>query len=166
MCLCVCVCVCVCVLSHSVVSHSLLCHELSSTRRLCPRHFPSKNTGAGCHFLIQGISSNQGSNWIHVSCDSLPLHHLGSWNIQYVFHKCMLIFLLNSNIWKQKKKKKIWVHFIRNLSDTKILLESQYGHFPTFLRNNVHGSSNSSFLLLHWNHLSSYDPIMREEGKY
>ena len=45
--------------------------------------FPSKNTGAGYHFLLQGIIPIQGSNpdllglllW---QADSLPLSHLGS----------------------------------------------------------------------------------------
>ena len=36
---------------------------------LCPWNFPSKNTGVGCHFLLQGIFPNQGSNLIiYVSC--------------------------------------------------------------------------------------------------
>ena len=29
---------------------------------LCPRDFPGKNTGGGCHFLLQGIFPTQGSN--------------------------------------------------------------------------------------------------------
>ena len=33
-----------------------------TTRILCPWHFPSKSTGVGCHFLLQGISWTQGSN--------------------------------------------------------------------------------------------------------
>ena len=43
--------------------------------------FPSKNTGVGCHFLLQGIFLTQGSNprllrvW-HWQADSLPLCHL------------------------------------------------------------------------------------------
>ena len=28
----------------------------------CPWDFPGKNTGVGCHFLLQGIFQNQGSN--------------------------------------------------------------------------------------------------------
>ena len=31
-------------------------------RFLCPRDFPGKNTGVGCHFLLQGIFMTQGSN--------------------------------------------------------------------------------------------------------
>ena len=29
---------------------------------LCPWDFPGKSTGAGCHFLLQGIFPAQGSN--------------------------------------------------------------------------------------------------------
>ena len=29
---------------------------------LCPWDFPGKNTGVGCHFLLQGIFPAQGSN--------------------------------------------------------------------------------------------------------
>ena len=46
-----------------------------------PWDFPGENTGVGCHFLLQGIFSTQGSNphllrvW-HWQADSLPLCHL------------------------------------------------------------------------------------------
>ena len=44
---------------------------------------PGKNTGVGCHFLVQGISPTQGSNpsllhYLHWEADSLPLQHLES----------------------------------------------------------------------------------------
>ena len=71
------------VLNHSVVSDSLRSHGLQPARFLCPWNFPSKNTGTGCHFLLQGIFPTQGLN-LHLLCllhwqvDSLPLYHLGS----------------------------------------------------------------------------------------
>ena len=42
--------------------------------------FASKNTGLGCHFLLQGIFPTQESNphLLHWQADSLPLSHLGS----------------------------------------------------------------------------------------
>ena len=46
----------------SVVSSSVRPCGLQSARLLCPWDFPGKNTGVGCHFLIQGIFPNQGSN--------------------------------------------------------------------------------------------------------
>ena len=56
---------------------------LLPTRLLCPLDFPDKNTGVGCHFLLQGVFLTQGSNpcllcllkWQAVSS---WLSHLGS----------------------------------------------------------------------------------------
>ena len=65
------------VLSHSVVSDSLRPHRLQPARVLCPWDSQAKNTGVGCHALLQGIFPTQGSNpglshcrWIlyHLSC--------------------------------------------------------------------------------------------------
>ena len=54
-------------------------HGLQPTRVLYLWDFPGKNTGVGCHFLLQGIFLTQGSNPrpLHWQVDSLPLHHLG-----------------------------------------------------------------------------------------
>ena len=70
------------VLSHSVVSNSLRPHELWPAI-LCLWDSPGKNSGVGCHFLLQGIFLTQGSNpglfhLLHGQADSLPLNHLGS----------------------------------------------------------------------------------------
>ena len=51
-----------CLLSRSVVYDSLRPHGLQPTRLLCPQDLPGKNTGVGCHFLLQGIFLTQGSN--------------------------------------------------------------------------------------------------------
>ena len=37
-------------------------HGLQLTRFLCPRYFPGKNTGVGCHFPLKGIFPTQGLN--------------------------------------------------------------------------------------------------------
>ena len=37
-------------------------HRRQPTRLLCPWDSPGKNTGVGCHFLLQGIFPTQGSN--------------------------------------------------------------------------------------------------------
>ena len=54
--------------------------DSSSITLLCPLNFSGKNTGVGCHFLLQGISPTQGLNLhlLHWQADSLPLSHLGS----------------------------------------------------------------------------------------
>ena len=63
-----------------VMSDSLQPHGLQPARLLCPWNFPGKITGAGCHFLLQGIFLTQGLNLhlLHWQANSLPLSHLGS----------------------------------------------------------------------------------------
>ena len=48
--------------SRSVVSDSLRPHGLWPTRLLCPWDSPRRNTGVGCHSLLQGIFLTQGWN--------------------------------------------------------------------------------------------------------
>ena len=66
MAVCVCVCVCVCArarararlaMSNAPRPHWTVAHQL-----LCPWDFPGKNTGVGCHFLLQGTFPARGSN--------------------------------------------------------------------------------------------------------
>ena len=47
---------------------------------LCPRDFQGKNTGVGCHFLLQGIFPTQelNPNLLHWQADFLPLSHQAS----------------------------------------------------------------------------------------
>ena len=71
---------CVCVL-WSVVSNSAT--PWTVARLLCSWDFPGKNTGVGCHALLQGIFPTKGSNLrlqglLHWQADSLPLSYLGS----------------------------------------------------------------------------------------
>ena len=58
-------------------------HGLQPTSLLGPWDSLGKNTGVGCHALLQGIFPTQGSNpcllcLLHWQVGSLPLHHLGS----------------------------------------------------------------------------------------
>ena len=66
--------------SCSVVSDSLQPHGLKPARLLCPWDFPGRNTGLGCHALLQEIFLTQGSNpcLLHWEAGSLPLSHQGS----------------------------------------------------------------------------------------
>ena len=67
-------CVCVHVVP-SVVSDSLRLHGLYPARLLCPWDAPGKNTGVGCHFLLQGSFPTQGSDphLLHWQVGSFPL---------------------------------------------------------------------------------------------
>ena len=47
-----------------ILCNSMDCSQLGS---FCPWYFPGKNTGVGCHFLLQGIFLIQGSN-PHLLC--------------------------------------------------------------------------------------------------
>ena len=59
---------------------TLRTHGLQPISPICPQNFPGKNTGVGCHFLLQGIFPTQGSNLqlLQWQADALPLSHLGS----------------------------------------------------------------------------------------
>ena len=72
-----CVCLCVC---RSVVSHSLRPQGLYPARLLCPWDSPGKNTGAGCHSLVQGIFPAQRLNLglLHYRQILYRLSHQGS----------------------------------------------------------------------------------------
>ena len=62
--LCACQCCCCVVLSRTLFDPM----NCSLPRLLCPRDFPGKNTGVGCHFLLQRIFLTQGWNpclWYH-----------------------------------------------------------------------------------------------------
>ena len=61
-------------ISHSVVSNFLGHHGLQPAKLLCPWDSPGKNTGVGCHFLLQGIFPDAGiePRSPTLQADSLP----------------------------------------------------------------------------------------------
>ena len=90
---------------HLVCAQLLSCIQLFMTpaRLLCPWNFPGKNTGVGCHFLLQRIFLGsfflglaQGSNLnllclLHWQVNSLPLHHLWSPIIHLKLIQCYIL---------------------------------------------------------------------------
>ena len=70
-------------------------HGLQPTTLLCPWDFPSKNSGVGCHFLLQVIFLTQESNPDLLHCRRIlcQLSHKGS-------H-----LLLDHTVQKKKKKR-------------------------------------------------------------
>ena len=69
---------CACVFSRVAMDHSALQrYGLQPARFLRPQDSPGRNTGVGCHALLQGILETQGSNprllyLLHWQADSLP----------------------------------------------------------------------------------------------
>ena len=75
-----CRCCCCCSVNKSYPT-LLQPHGLYPARLLCPWDFPGKNTGVGCHFLLQGIFLAQELtlhllHLLHWQADSLPPCHL------------------------------------------------------------------------------------------
>ena len=75
----------VCMHAKSLQSCLTLCDPMDCSLPGSSIHgiFPGKNSGVGCHFLLQRIFLTQGSNprllhLQHWQVDSLPLHDLGS----------------------------------------------------------------------------------------
>ena len=70
--------------SRSAVSDSLQPH--AAFQALLSREFPSKNTGVGCHFLLQGVFPAQGSNPGSPLCKQILycLSHQGSSQESYI----------------------------------------------------------------------------------
>ena len=46
-------------------------HGLQPTSLLCPWNFPDKNTGVGCHFLLQGIFPPRDRTWASCAAGGL-----------------------------------------------------------------------------------------------
>ena len=67
-------------LSHQIESNSFVTLWTVAHQAPCLWSFLGKNTGVGCHFLLQGIFLTQGSNLrlLHWQASSLSLCHQGS----------------------------------------------------------------------------------------
>ena len=59
--------------SRSVLSDSLQSHGVYRARLLCPWNSPGKNTGVGCHSLLQSNSQPKDQTWVSgMWADALP----------------------------------------------------------------------------------------------
>ena len=71
---------------------TLKSHRLQPTRFLCPFDSPGKNTGVGCHFLLQGIFLTQGQNPGLLHCRRI-LYQLSHQEAQYPGMDSLFLFL-------------------------------------------------------------------------
>ena len=76
---------CVHVLNMPVMFNSFVLHGLQPSRLLYPWNFPGKNTGVGCHFLLQGIFPNQELNphLLHLLHCRWILSYLAIWEAMH-----------------------------------------------------------------------------------
>ena len=77
-------------------------------RLLCPRNFPGKSTGVGCHFLFQGVFLTQGSDpgieprSPALQADTLPSEPPGKPCLQNRYYLiCCLIVPASIRTWKK-----------------------------------------------------------------
>ena len=92
-------------LSGSVVSDSLRPHGLERSRLLCLWDSPAKNTGEGCHSLLQGTLLTQGSSLGLLHCRQI-LYHLS--------HQGSPIFMISLNKW-------FWIDYLSVLISDHII---------------------------------------------
>ena len=72
-------------------------HGLKPTRLLCQSDSPGKNTGVGCHFLLQGIFLTQESNPGPLHCRQILYHKIIIIIYIYIFLKEIWTFDPNSS---------------------------------------------------------------------
>ena len=99
------------------MSNSVWSHGQQPTRLLCPWDSLHKNTGVGCHSLLQGIFLTQGSNphflhLLHQQAGSLPLAppgkpltytHIHKHIFSLLIYRCSLSLLFPSIICLSKE---------------------------------------------------------------
>ena len=92
------------------MSDSLPLGGTAPLKLLCPWDSPGKNTGVGCHAILQGIFPTHASNprlliLLHWKVDSLPQAPPGKPNYSNVYDKKGLISLIYKKCVTVNKKK-------------------------------------------------------------
>ena len=120
---------CLCV-SHSIISKSLLPHELQPVRLLCPCDSPGKNTGVGCYDLRQGIFLTQGSilGILHCRQSCYHLSHQGIPLICMGFNRT-LVFLSSPNALSITQAAQILIHVLQRRETTLFCFPLTAKHF-------------------------------------
>ena len=111
-------------------------YGLQPARLLCPWDSPGKNTGVGCHFLLQGILPTQGSNQGLPRCRQI-LHYLRHQKHPYISpYVCeYMIFSLNKIFCMTPRSLRLWkwhVHSRVLSSEVLKILSSPSNPKPVF----------------------------------
>ena len=82
------------------MSNSLRPHGLKPARLPCPWDFPGKNTGVGCHSLLQGIFQTQGLNLGLLHCSQI-LNHLTIREVPgpHTLNVCVSHSVMSDSLW-------------------------------------------------------------------
>ena len=112
---CVHACACVCTRAYPAVSDSFWPHELQPTRLFCPWNSPGKNTGVGCHSLLQGVFLTQGSNLGLLHCRQTLYHWAtrkapeSKTNCQFFSGHCVPLTTIQDQLWHGGVSSLVWI---------------------------------------------------------
>ena len=84
---------CVVCVSLSFMSDSATSWIITPARLLCPWDSPGKNTGVGCHALLQGILLTQGSNPGVLHCRQILYHLSHQGTHLFIICLCLSVYL-------------------------------------------------------------------------
>ena len=81
-------------------AYRLLCPWIVAPQAPLSMRFPGKNTGVGCHFLLQGVFPTQRSNprLLYWQVCSLPVSYLGSPHREYSLSKSYVAPMLGHRV--------------------------------------------------------------------
>ena len=94
------------------MSNSVRPHRRQPTRLPRPWDSPGKNTGVGCHFLLQGIFPAQTLNLGLLHCRQI-LYHLGHQGVSF----SVFLFCCNTRMSDYPSSIKLLLHFYQKLLD-------------------------------------------------
>ena len=122
-CCCSCRCCCCCVAS--VMSNSVRLHGLQPTRLLRPWDSPGKNTGLGCHFLLQCMKVKSESE-VTQSCPTLSMDcSLPGFSVHGIFQARLLewgAIAFSRNPLQETYLERMWLSPILHFTDTFYLI--------------------------------------------
>ena len=145
----------------SVVSDSLQPHGLQPARLLHPWDNSGKNTGVGCHLLLQGIFPTQGSNpglispFLVILSPWDSLIHVVLQNLEHIVSLCMHVRLILHTQMGEKQMNKNncrilsylskWFCFLEIIFPFKSRVLHQLSNTLKYTCTNTHTQANTYF---------------------